>query len=113
MISREPTTVMGYTITDTVSCRLLPSQITQLRELAVDEGVSLSRFVSELCLTAIQGRENDQAPMLLLDGDGSPTTREDQVAVSPVATLATGVKCGVSSAGARKSRTTRATRIQT
>ncbi len=52
---------MGYTITDTVSCRLLPSQIVQLRELAATEGVSLSRLVSGLCLTAIQGRTETQA----------------------------------------------------
>jgi hypothetical protein len=52
---------MGYTLTDTVSCRLLPSQIAQLRELAAAEEVSLSRFVSGLCLTAIEAREDETA----------------------------------------------------
>jgi hypothetical protein len=45
---------MGYTATDTVSCRLLPAEITELRELATIEGVSLSRLVGRLCLAAIQ-----------------------------------------------------------
>lgn len=52
---------MGYTATDTVSCRLLPAQIAELRALAAAEEVSLSRFMSGLCLTAIQGREEHQA----------------------------------------------------
>lgn len=50
---------MGYTATDTVSCRLLPSQIAALRELAAAEEVSLSRFVSGLCLAAIHDRAQD------------------------------------------------------
>ena len=53
---------MGYTITDTVSCRLLPWQITELRELAAAEDVSLSRFVSGLCLTAIQDHHRKTTP---------------------------------------------------
>jgi hypothetical protein len=62
---------MGCTITDTVSCRLLPSQIAELRELAAGEGVSLSRFVSGLCLTAIQAREDEaQLIGLVHFGDG-------------------------------------------
>jgi hypothetical protein len=52
---------MGYTTTDTVSCRLLPSQIAELRELAATKKVSLSRFVSELCVTTIQGRHQEQS----------------------------------------------------
>jgi hypothetical protein len=59
---------MGYTMTDTVSCRLLPSQ---LRELAAAEGVSLARFVSGLCLTAIKAHENEpQAIRLVHSGEG-------------------------------------------
>jgi hypothetical protein len=104
---------MGYTVTDTVSCRLVPSQIAELRELAATEEVSLSRFVSTLCMSEIEGHRKNRAPGPSSDSQGSPTSREDQVDGNPVATLATGVKCGVSSAGARESRTTRATRIQT
>jgi len=60
---------MGYTTTDTVSCRLLPSQITKLRELAATEEVSLSRFVGGLCLTAIQVRNQEPGRP-----SGSPVT---------------------------------------
>lgn len=56
---------MGYTATDTVSCRLLPLQIAQLRELAAIKEISLSRFVSGLCLDAIQGHGDKSRPIRL------------------------------------------------
>jgi hypothetical protein len=59
---------MGYTITDTVSCRLLPEQIAELRKLAATDGVSLARFVSGLCVTAIQDHEQNGTPPTHLDG---------------------------------------------
>jgi len=63
---------MGYTITDTVSCRLLPSQIAELRGLAARENVSLSRFVSGLCLTAIQGSTKTHAQAPSPDSNATP-----------------------------------------
>jgi hypothetical protein len=72
LISREPTTIMGYTITDTVSCRLLPSQIAELRELAAAEGVSLSRFVSGLCIKAIQDRQQSKTQTARLEDAPDP-----------------------------------------
>ena len=63
---------MGYTVTDTVSCRLLPSQIAELRELAATEGVSLSRFVSGLCLTAIQDCKQNTTPTDRLEDGPDP-----------------------------------------
>jgi hypothetical protein len=64
---------MGYTVTDTVSCRLLPTHIAELRELAATEEVSLSRFVSGLCLTAIQDRkQNKKSPTHLEDATDVP-----------------------------------------
>jgi hypothetical protein len=69
---------MGYTVTDTVSCRLLPAQIAELRELAAAEEVSLSRFMSALCLTAIQGRE--EHPQARSSGShGSPITQNHEI----------------------------------
>ena len=65
---------MGYTTTDTVSCRLLPSQIADLRELATTEKVSLSRFVSGLCLTAIQDYAKSDLRKQAPDSHGSPVT---------------------------------------
>lgn len=66
---------MGYTVTDTVSCRLLPSQIAQLRELAATEEVSLSRFVSRLCLAAIQDCAKADLRKQAPDFHGSLVTR--------------------------------------
>lgn len=69
---------MGYTATDTASCRLLPSQIAELRELAAAEKVSLSRFMSGLCLTAIQGRE--EHPQARSSGiHGSSVTQKHEI----------------------------------
>jgi hypothetical protein len=99
---REPRTTMGFTITDTVSCRLLPSQIAQLRELAAAEGVSLSRFVSTLCMGAIGGRESDEAPTLSSDGHGSLTTRNDDLGTRAVAILDTKSQGGNSPSQRRK-----------
>jgi hypothetical protein len=90
-VTRDLRNIMGYTTTDTVSCRLLPSQIAQLRELAAAEEVSLSRFVSGLCLTAIQGREKVQA-----------STRNDELGAHPVAILDTEFQCGASPSRGRK-----------
>jgi len=70
---------MGYTITDTVSCRLLPSQIAELRELAAAEEVSLSRFVSGLCLTAIEGGTQDHTQTQSRGTHESPVTRQEEV----------------------------------
>jgi hypothetical protein len=78
---------MGCTVTDTVSCRLLPSQIAQLRELAGAEGVSLSRLVSGLCLTAIYGHEKAEP---------------HELGNNPVAILDTEPQGGESSSGGRK-----------
>lgn len=69
----------------------MPSQIVQLRQLAAAEKVSLSRFVSGLCLTAIQGREQDQAPTL-----------NDELGAYPVAILDTRSKGGDSPSRERK-----------
>lgn len=69
---------MGYTATDTVSCRLLPAQIAELRELAAVEEVSLSRFMSGLCLTAIQGRE-EHPKARSLDTHGSPVIQNNEI----------------------------------
>jgi hypothetical protein len=66
---------MGYTTTDTVSCRLLPSQVAALRELAATERVSLSRFVSGLCLTAIQDYAKADLRKQAPDSHGSLMTR--------------------------------------
>jgi hypothetical protein len=67
---------MGYTITDTVSCRLLPSQIAELRELAATEEVSLSRFVSGLCLAAIQDCAKNDVRKRSPGTHTSPVTRK-------------------------------------
>jgi hypothetical protein len=93
---------MGYTVTDTVSCRLVPSQIAELRELAATEEVSLSRFVSGLCLTAIQGREKDQSPRPSSDGHGSSTTRKDEPGSDSAATLDTKSQGGNSPSHGRR-----------
>jgi hypothetical protein len=92
---------MGYTVTDTVSCRLLPSQIAELRRLAATEGVSLSRLVSGLCLTAIQGRESNHAPERSSDSHGSPSTREDEPGSDSAATLDTKCQRGNSPSSTR------------
>ena len=79
MVSREPRAIMGYTVTDTVSCRLLPSQIAELRELAATEEVSLSRFIGGLCLATIQARERDHTQTESPDTNGSTITRKDDL----------------------------------
>jgi hypothetical protein len=71
---------MGYTATDTVSCRLLPEQIAKLRQLAASEGVSLARYMSGLCLGAIQGHERDQTSTPSSGTHDSRITRENEVA---------------------------------
>jgi hypothetical protein len=70
---------MGYTITDTVSCRLLPSQIAELRELAATEEASLSRFVSGLCLAAIQDCAKNDLRERAPGTHRSPDSRKDEL----------------------------------
>jgi hypothetical protein len=81
---------MGYTVTDTVSCRLLPSQIAELRALAATEKVSLSRFVSGLCLETIQRSEKDHTHAQSLRTHKASVTRADdssEPSFTPVAKI--------------------------
>jgi hypothetical protein len=70
---------MGFTATDTVSCRLLPEQIATLRELAARNRVSLCRFVGGLCLSAIQGRKPIHTQIPSSASQESPVTRKDEL----------------------------------
>jgi len=77
---------MGYTKTDTVSCRLLPEQIAELRALATTEQMSLCRFVGGLCLAALHDRKTQvQSP----DTPRALTVCEDTLGEKVVATMDT------------------------